>query len=105
MNLKALTFDIIGTLFDVHRGLAKGVGPLNTKYSINVSGQPFSHGSIAGYAGGVVAVNGGGAWTPPDLILRAATRDNLPIQHLGAKAPQTVEDFFHLWRALPPGRM
>ena len=38
MILKALTFDIIGTVFDAYDGLAQGVGPLNAKYGLNVQG-------------------------------------------------------------------
>jgi 2-haloacid dehalogenase len=102
MKLKALTFDIIGTVFDVYDGLAKGVGPLNAKYRINVPGGAFAQGSLNGYATGVEAVLGGGEWTPPDTILRAATQDNLPIQQLGPRAPQAITDFLNLWHALPP---
>jgi hypothetical protein len=32
MKLKAITFDIIGTVFDAYGGLARGVGALNAKY-------------------------------------------------------------------------
>jgi len=53
MILKALTFDIIGTVFDAYDGLAQGVGPLNAKYGLNVQGSSFASGSLAGYAAGV----------------------------------------------------
>ena len=98
MKLKALTFDIIGTVFDYHDGLAQGVGPLNTKYGLNVQGAAFADGSIAGYASGVTAPG----WTPPDTILQNVTASLLPIPQLGAKAAQAIQDFFNLWRALPP---
>ena len=44
----------------------------------------------------------GQGWTPPDTILQDATAGLLPIQQLGPKAPQAIQDFFDLWRALPP---
>jgi len=98
MKLKALTFDIIGTVFDWPDGLAQGVGPLNTKYGLNVQGPAFADGSIAGYGYGVIAPG----WTPPDTILQNVTASLLPIPQLGAKAAQAIQDFFNLWRALPP---
>src|ERR1700683_2635363 len=64
VKLKALTFDIIGTVFDYRDGLAQGVGPLNTKYGLSVQGPTFASGSIDGYANGVAAPG----WTPPDTI-------------------------------------
>lgn len=98
MKLKALTFDIIGTVFDYRDGLAQGVGSLDTKYGLNVQGPAFASGSIAGYANGVAAPG----WTPPDTILQNVTASLLPIPQLGPKAAQAIQDFFNLWRALPP---
>jgi 2-haloacid dehalogenase len=102
MQLKALTFDIVGTVFDVYDGLARGVGPLNTKYGVSVDGAAFASGSLGGYSEGVSQVLSSGNWVPPDAILQNATRANLPIQQLGASANAAVQDFFGLWRALPP---
>jgi 2-haloacid dehalogenase len=98
VKLKALTFDIIGTVFDYRDGLAQGVGSLDTKYGLNVQGPAFASGSIAGYANGVAAPG----WTPPDTILQNVTASLLPIPQLGPKAAQAIQDFFNLWRALPP---
>jgi hypothetical protein len=102
MILKALTFDIIGTVFDAYDGLAQGVGPLNAKYGLNVQGSSFASGSLAGYSAGVGRFLSGQGWTPPDTVLQDATAGLLPIQQLGPKAPQAIQDFFDLWRALPP---
>lgn len=102
MNLKALTFDIIGTVFDAYDGLAQGVGPLNAKYGIGVQDAAFASGSLNGYGEGVESVLSGQGWTPPDTILQDATGALLPIQQLGAGAPHAIQDFFDLWRALPP---
>ena len=102
MILKALTFDIIGTVFDAYDGLAQGVGPLNAKYGLNVQGSSFASGSLAGYVAGVGRFLSGQGWTPPDTILQDATAGLLPIQQLGPKAPQAIQYFFDLWRALPP---
>ena len=44
----------------------------------------------------------GHGWTPPDTILQNATAALLPIQQLGSRAPAAIQDFFDLWRALPP---
>ena len=98
MLLKALTFDIIGTVFDVYDGLAQGVAPLNARYGVSVNGAAFASGSIGGYSQGVWS----GTWVPPDTILQTATRANLPIAQLGTKANAAVQDYFELWRALPP---
>lgn len=102
MKLKALTFDIVGTVFDVYDGLAQGVAPLNTKYGINVQGGAFATGSLQGYSNGVSGALAGQGWIPPDTILQNTTASLLPVQQLGAKAPQAIQDFFDLWRALPP---
>jgi 2-haloacid dehalogenase len=102
MKLKAMTFDIIGTIFDAYWGLAQGVGSLNVKYGLNVQGASFASGSLAGYSEGVEQVLEGQGWTPPDTILERATAQNLPIQQLGPKAPQAILDYFCLWRTLPP---
>lgn len=101
MKLKALTFDIIGTVFDAYDGLAQ-VAPLNATYGVNVQGPAFASSSLAGYGAGVQQVLAGQGWTPPDTILQNATAANLPIQQLGAKAPQAIQDFFRLWRSLSP---
>jgi 2-haloacid dehalogenase len=102
MQLKALTFDIIGTVFDVYDGLAQGVGPLNAKYGVSVAGAAFASGSLSGYSEGIGQVLSSGNWVPPDTILQNATRANLPVQQLGAKADAAVQDFAGLWHALPP---
>ena len=73
MILKALTFDIIGTVFDAYDGLAQGVGPLNAKYGLNVQGSSFASGSLAGYAAGVGRFMSGQGWTPPDTICRSSS--------------------------------
>ncbi len=102
MLIKALTFDIIGTVFDAYAGLDQGVAPLNAKYGVSVNGAAFAAGSLAGYSAGVGQALSSGIWTPPDTILQDAARANLPIAELGANADAAVEDFFALWRALPP---
>ncbi len=102
MQLKALTFDIIGTVFDAYDGLAQGVGPLNVKYGVSVNGAAFASGSLSGYSEGIGEVLSSGNWVPPDTILQNATRANLPIAQLGAKADAAVQDYFRLWHALPP---
>ncbi len=91
MILIALTFDIIGTVFDAYDGLAQGVGPLNAKYGLNVQGSSFASGSLAGYVAGVGRFLSGQGWTPPDTILQDATAGLLPIQQLGPKAPQAIK--------------
>ncbi len=67
-----------------------------------MNGAAFAEGSLAEYSGRVGTVNATGVWTPPDVILQDAARDNLPLQSLGANASAAVEDYFLLWRALKP---
>jgi 2-haloacid dehalogenase len=102
MQLRALTFDIIGTVFNVYDGLAQGVGPLNVKYGVGVNGAAFASGSLSGYSTGIGQVLSSGNWVPPDTILQKATRANLPIQQLGTEADTAVQDFAGLWHALRP---
>ncbi|MEX3940632.1 haloacid dehalogenase type II [Paraburkholderia sp. BR10937] len=102
MLLKALTFDIIGTVFDAYDGLAQGVALLNARYGVSVNGAAFASGSLNGYSQGVAQVLSSGMWVPPDMILQTATRENLPIAQLGTKADAAVQDYFDLWHALPP---
>jgi 2-haloacid dehalogenase len=102
MRLKALTFDIIGTVFDAYLGLEQGVAPLNAKYGVSINGAAFASGSLSGYSTGVAQVLSSGNWVPPDTILQNAIRAILPIAQLGAQANAAVDDFFDLWRGLPP---
>jgi 2-haloacid dehalogenase len=102
MLLKALTFDIIGTVFNAYDGLMQGVAPLDARYGIGVDGATFASASLGGYSQGVAQVLSSGVWVPPDTILQNATRANLPLAQLGARADAAVQDYFGLWRALPP---
>jgi 2-haloacid dehalogenase len=102
MYLKALTFDIIGTVFDAYDGLAQGVMPLNVKYGVSVNGAAFAGGSLSGYSQGVAQVLSSGIWVPPDTILQNATSANLPVAQLGVEVNAAEDDFFGLWRSLPP---
>ena len=70
------------------------------EYGVDVNGAAFAEGSLSGYAHGVGTVNNTNVWTSPDVILQTATRANLPLQQLGARVADAVEDDFSLWRAL-----
>lgn len=102
MELKALTFDIIGTVFDAYDGLAQGVGPLNTRYGLSLQGGGFAAAALAGYSAGVGQVLAGGGWVPPDAILQNATAAPLPLRQLGNRASQAITDYTALWHTLRP---
>ena len=70
MAVRALTFDITGTVFDWLGSFSEGVPPLAQKYGLNLDPGAFARGAEAGYSDGVGAVLGGGPWEPPDEILR-----------------------------------
>ncbi len=72
MAVKALTFDIIGTVFDWLGSFSKGVVPLAQEYALSIDPATFANDALDGYAAGVAAVLAGGPWTPPDEILRTS---------------------------------
>jgi hypothetical protein len=65
MTVKALTFDIIGTVFDWLGSFSAKVAPLAQKYGLSIDPVAFANGAEQGYASGVQAVLAGGAWVPP----------------------------------------
>jgi 2-haloacid dehalogenase len=66
MAVRALTFDIIGTVFDWFGTFSARVPPLAKKYGLSLDASAFASGAEDGYAAGVAAVSGGKPWTPPD---------------------------------------
>jgi 2-haloacid dehalogenase len=102
VELKALTFDIIGTTFDWYDSLAKGCDCLNAKYGLSLNGASVALAAEVGYADGVGTVNAGGPWIAPDQILQKPVAALLPLAQLGARATEAVADFFGLWRTLAP---
>jgi hypothetical protein len=57
MGVKALTFDIIGTVFDAFGSLSAGVPPLAQEYALTIGANAFAAASQAGYSSGVAAVS------------------------------------------------
>lgn len=100
MAVKALTFDIIGTVFDWYGSFAAKVPPLAQKYGLNLNGGSFAMGAEQGYGLGVEAVNGGGPWEAPDDILRSSITKLLAAA--GTSSPQAIGDFFRIWQTLTP---
>jgi 2-haloacid dehalogenase len=101
MAVKALTFDIIGTVFDWLGSFSAGVVPLAQKYGLSIDPATFANGAVDAYSAGVDAVNHGGPWVPPDEILRDSITSLLSA---GGHAPPAneVDDFFALWCTLDP---
>jgi 2-haloacid dehalogenase len=99
MAIKALTFDIIGTIFDWYGSFSIRVPPLAHKYSLNLNPGAFALGAENGYAAGVAAA-ASGAWTPPDQILRSSISALLSAGHTPSAGE--VDEFFDIWRALNP---
>ncbi len=101
MAVKALTFDIIGTVFDWLGSFSTGVVPLAQEYGLSIDPLEFAEDAINGYSAGVTAVFDGGPWTPPDEILRTSITS---ILSAAGPAPSAVEvdDFFALWRTIDP---
>jgi len=100
MTVKALTFDIIGTVFDWFGSFSAAVPPLAKQYGFKLDPVTFATGAVEGYATGVATVLQGGEWTPPDDILRNSIRALLS----GDRAPSSaeVEAFFGIWQSLNP---
>jgi 2-haloacid dehalogenase len=100
MAVKALTFDIIGTVFDWRGTFASRVTELNVRYGRNLDPVAFAEGAHRGYASGVQAVRAGKVWKPPDEIHRESI-----LGLLGAeRAPDTgeLDAFAGIWRELDP---
>ena len=102
VELKALTFDIIGTTFDWYDSLEQGCDSLDAKYGLSLNGASYALAAEAGYANGVGTVNGGGPWIAPDQILQDSVIGLLPMAQLGTRAAEAVADFVGLWRTLAP---
>ena len=100
MDVKALTFDIIGTVFDWKGTFALNVPPLNERYGLDLDPGAFAVGAHRGYASGVQAVREGGPWKTPDEILRESIVALLSANH--TPAPEEVDEFLAIWRRLQP---
>jgi 2-haloacid dehalogenase len=102
VELKALTFDIIGTTFDWYDSLEQGCDSLDAKYDLSLNGASYALAAEAGYADGVGIVNAGGSWIAPDQVLQNSVTSLLPMAQLGTRDAEAVADFFGLWRTLAP---
>ncbi len=80
-NFRALTFDIIGTVFDWRSTFTDEVASLNGRYGLDFDPAAFALGAHRGYASGVQTVRGGGPWKTPDEILRQSIVDLLSVKH------------------------
>ena len=101
MAVQALTFDIIGTVFDWLGSFATGVVPLAQQYGLSIDPTAFAYDALGGYSAGVAAVLAGGPWTPPDQILRNSITSLLSASGPVPSAAE-VDGFFALWRTLEP---
>jgi 2-haloacid dehalogenase len=99
-GIRALTFDIIGTAFDMYGSLERGAPALAASYGFSLDPASFAYGSYMGYAEAVASINAGAAWTPPDTIVRDATLAALPP--LGENSSTILDAFVGLWRTLAP---
>jgi 2-haloacid dehalogenase len=102
VELRALTFDIIGTTFDWFDSLEQGCESLDATYGLSLNGASYALAAEAGYVDGVAAVNADGSWIAPDQILQNSVTTLLPMARLGTRAAKAVADFFGLWRTLAP---
>ena len=102
MELKALTFDIIGTTFDWYGSLAQGCDLLDVKYGLSLNGASYALAAEAGYTDGVGMVNAGGPWIAPDQILQDSVTALLPMAQLATSAAEAVADLLDLCRPLDP---
>lgn len=101
MAVKALTFDIIGTVFDWLDSFSTEVVPLAQEYALSIDPTTFANDALDGYSAGVKAVLDGAPWTPPDEILRDSITSLLSAAGPTPSAVE-VDDFFALWRTLNP---
>jgi 2-haloacid dehalogenase len=99
-NFRALTFDIIGTVFDWRSTFTDEVASLNGRYGLDFDPAAFALGAHRGYASGVQTVRGGGPWKTPDEILRQSIVDLLSVKH--TPSAEEVDDFVAVWRRLRP---
>ncbi|HME02616.1 MAG TPA: haloacid dehalogenase type II, partial [Solirubrobacteraceae bacterium] len=100
MGIRALTFDVIGTLFDWFGTFSDGVPPLAEKYGLTIDPGAFAIEACEGYARRVALANSENRWTPPDTILRDSIADLLSRDRRPSFAE--VDDFFAIWRTLEP---
>lgn len=102
-GIKCLTFDIIGTVFDVYGSLSVRLKPLAKQYSLKIDAQASAGEWINGYANAVSAINSGAKpWTTPDNILKNAFAALLADDKLRAPSDRELSDFLNLWRSLEP---
>jgi 2-haloacid dehalogenase len=96
MPPKALTFDIIGTVFDWYGSFSAQAPIIAHRYGFCVDGHAFAGAAIEGYAAGLRDY----AW-PPDKMLRSSIAR---ILESAGRVPSSNEtdDFFNIWRSLQP---
>ena len=100
MAVKALTFDIIGTVFDYMGTFSTDVVTLKQRYGLKLDPAEFARGAHNGYASGVQAVRRSGDWKPPDEILRGSITALLSVGR--TPTPEEVDDFLTIWHRLEP---
>ena len=100
MAMQALTFDIIGTVFDWLGSFSAGVVPLAQEYGLSINPAAFANDAENGYAAGVAAVCPAG---PGYRLTRSCALDTSILSAAGP-APSAIEmdDFFALWRTIDP---
>jgi 2-haloacid dehalogenase len=98
--VKALTFDIIGTVFDYMGTFSTDVVTLKQRYGLKLDPAEFARGAHNGYASGVQAVRRSGDWKPPDEILRGSITALLSVGR--TPTPEEIDDFLEIWHRLEP---
>lgn len=96
-----LTFDIIGTVFDVYSGLANGIRAGGKQFGIDLDAEGGALAWISGYGATVARVNDGQQpWTAPDRLLQDAFAQLLAKKGLPPLPANEMHVFLRAWRQL-----
>jgi len=95
-----LTFDIIGTVFDVVGSLTSGMAPIAQAMNVHPNYAAFAYNWYENYGGGVGAVESGQhPWTDPDTIIQEGFLGEWQAEGLPAISAANTTKFCDLWRA------
>jgi 2-haloacid dehalogenase len=102
-SVKALVFDVFGTVVDWRTSVAREVEALAKRKNVRVDGAAFADAWRAGYAPSMNQVRTGQLpWTPLDGLHRMTLDGLLPKFGLTGLSPQEVAELNRAWHRLQP---
>jgi len=103
VDVRWLTFDIIGTVFDVHGSLVRGIRTLAGRHGLALDAERCASGWVDAYGQRTSDIESGDApWTPPDRLLHDALVEALAAERASDLSAERLDELLALWRTLEP---